>query len=151
MAGINAGAGTGPNANFFDFAEGPVPSRRFLVAADGEVAAVGEEAPEPFEGTEAEIAEPQTAQADLQDEDSEGCERGEDQSERGAEAEAETVGNDAGGTKRNRHQTVGRKWYRTYHRPTYTGRTVPPDRCRPSPWLPDPLGSGKSTGQTPGS
>lgn len=91
MAGINAGAGTGPNANFFDFAEGPVPSRRFLVAADGEVAAVGEEAPEPFEGTEAEIAEPQTAQADLQDEDSEGCERGEDQSERGAEAEAETV------------------------------------------------------------
>ena len=62
-----------------------------LLPADGEVAAVGEQAPEPLQRAKQEMPEPQTTQIRLEHEDSDSREYHKDQAEGSAQAEADAI------------------------------------------------------------
>ena len=59
--------------------------------ANREITPVGEHAPKPFEDAETEMAEPEAAEQNLEEEDGKGGEHDVDKSEGGAETETETV------------------------------------------------------------
>ena len=63
--------------------------------ADGEIAAVGKHAPDPFERTEAEIVKPQFADSNLEEEDDDGRQFDGDEAERSAQPESQTVEQDS--------------------------------------------------------